>query len=163
MSFDIVEHSDTNTQKLIILQKTLNISRNMQTNSEFAWNALTTGQEIQSKQANKHWTDISYTIGDKIGLSIKNITIDWLSKKLDYRILEYFEDIRNARISVKLQLLQSMNIHNVFYPNLFCKASIDLLSYQVNKPPSPVIINRKEKLKVEEILDARSQQGKLDY
>ena len=56
-----------------------------------------------------------------------------------------------------------MNIHNVFYPNLFCKASIDLLSYQVNKPPSPVIINRKEKLKVEEILDARSQQGKLDY
>ena len=38
-----------------------------------------------------------------------------------------------------------MKIHNIFYPNLLQKTSIDLLISQINKPLFPVIINNEEK------------------
>ncbi len=51
----------------------------------------------------------------------------------------------------------------VFHPNLLRKASKDPLTNQVNEPPPPVIINNEEEWEVEDILDARSHQGKLQY
>lgn len=56
-----------------------------------------------------------------------------------------------------------MKIHNIFYCNLLRKASMDPLTNQVNKPLPPIIINIKEEWEVEDILDARSYQGKLQY
>ncbi len=56
-----------------------------------------------------------------------------------------------------------MKIHNVFHPNLFRKASTNPLTGQINKPASLVIINNKEEWEVEDILDARSHQGKIQY
>ena len=67
-----------------------------------------------------------------------------------------FEIIENKKISVELQLLQSMKILNVFHLNLFQKASINPLTNQVNELPTPIIINNKKKWEVEDILDARS-------
>ena len=78
-------------------------------------------------------------------------------------MLGFFEVIRNKEISVQLQLPQSMKIHNVFHPNLLRKASTDPLINQVNEPPPPVIINNEEEWEVEDILDARSHRGKLQY
>ena len=74
----------------------------------------------------------------------KNITTNWLSKKLDHKMLGFFEIIGNKEVFVKLQLSQSLKIHNVFYLNLLQKTLINLLTNQVNKPPSPVIINNKK-------------------
>ncbi len=74
-----------------------------------------------------------------------------------------FEVIRNKGVSVELQLPQSMKIHNVFHPNLLQKALTDLMTNQVNKPPPLVIINNEEDWEVEDILDVRSHQGKLQY
>ena len=74
-----------------------------------------------------------------------------------------FEVIGNKGVSVELQLPQSMKIHNVFHPNLLRKASTDPLTNQVNEPPPPIIINNEEEWEVEDILDARSHQGKLQY
>ena len=48
----------------------------------------------------------------------KNITINQLSKKLDYKMLGFFKVIENKKVSIKLQLLEYMKIHNVFYLNL---------------------------------------------
>ena len=78
-------------------------------------------------------------------------------------MIRSFEVIKNKEIFVKLQLPQSMKIHNVFHPNLLHKASIDLLSNQVNELPSLVTINNKEEWEVEEIHNARSHRGKLQY
>ena len=74
-----------------------------------------------------------------------------------------FEVIGNKGVSVELQLVQSMKIHNVFHPNLLRKALTDPLTNQVNEPPPPVIINNEEEWEVEDILNARSHQGKLQY
>ena len=141
MSFDIVDFSDASTRKRIHKQKALDISGNMETTWEFAWKAIASAQKSQSKQANKHQKDISYAVGDKVWLSTRNITTDQPSKKLHHKMLGSFEVIGNKRVSVELQLPQSMKIHNVFHPNLLQKASTDALTNQVNEPPPSFIIN----------------------
>lgn len=59
-----------------------------------------------------------------------------------------------------MPLPQSMKIHNVFYPNLLCKALLNPLTNQLNKSPAPVIINIQKKWEVEDIFDATSHYGK---
>ena len=77
MSFDIVDFSNASTCEWIVKQKALDISKNMETTQElFTRKAMAIAQESQSKQANKYWTDISYTVGDKVWLSTRNITTD---------------------------------------------------------------------------------------
>ena len=163
MSFDIVDFSNTSTRKRIFKQKALEISRNMETTWEFVQKAMAVVQKSQLKQADKHRTDISYTVRDKVWLSIRNITMDQLSKKLDHKMLGPFKVIRNKGVLVELQPPQSMKIHNVFHPNLLQKASTDLLTNEVNEAPPPVIINNEEEWEVEDILDAKSHRGKLQY
>ncbi len=56
-----------------------------------------------------------------------------------------------------------MKIYNIFYLNLLRKALIDLLTNQINEPPTPIIINNKEDWEVEDIFNAKSHQNKLQY
>ena len=163
MNFDIVDLSDSSTRERIFKQKALDISGKKETTWDFARKALVAAQKSQSKQADKHWKDIIYAVGDKVWLSTRNITTNRPSKKLDHKMLGPFEVIGNKGVSVELQLPQSMKIHNVFHPNLLRKASTDPLTNQVNEPPPPVIINNKEEWEVEDILDARSDRDKLQY
>ena len=74
-----------------------------------------------------------------------------------------FEVIGMKNISLELQLPQAMKIHNVFHPNLLRKASLNPLTGQVNEPAPPVIVNNEEEWKVENILDARSFRGRIQY
>ncbi len=78
-------------------------------------------------------------------------------------MIESFDVIEKKSISLELQLLQTMKIHNIFYLNLLWKTSIAPLTSQVNKPIPPIIINNKEEWEVEKILDARSHHGKIQY
>ena len=128
ISFDKVKLSNASTREQIFNQKSLDISRNMQTTWEFIRKSLTAAQKSQSKKANKHWKDISYAISNKVWLSTKNITINWLSEKLDHKMLGLFKVIGNKEVFVKLQLLQSMKIYKVFHLNLFWKTSTDPLT-----------------------------------
>ena len=59
-------------------------------------------------------------------------------------MIGFFDVIGKKGISLKLQLPQTMKIHNVFYPNLLQKASTDPLTGQVNEPAPPVIIDNEE-------------------
>lgn len=77
-------------------------------------------------------------------LLTKNITLNQRSKKLDHKILGFFKIIKNKSIFIELQLLQSMKIYNVFYPNLFQKVLKDALTNQINELPPPIIINNKK-------------------
>ncbi len=86
-------------------------------------------------------------MGDKVWLSTRNITIDQPFKKLDHKMLGVFEIIGNKKVSVELQLLQSIKIYNVFHSNLLLKVSIDPLTNQVNEPLLS-IIRKSEKLKI---------------
>ncbi len=124
---------------------------------------MTKAHTNQSNQANKHWKEVFYDIGDKVWLSTKNISTNQLSKKLDHKIIGPFDVIGKKSISLELQRSQAMNIHNVFQPNFFPKTSTDSLTGQVNKPAPPVIINNEEEWEVKDILDARSHRSKIEY
>ena len=76
----------------------------MQTTWEFVQKVLVAAQDSQSKQVNKYRIDITYAVGDKIWLSIKNIINDQSSKKIDHKTLGPLEFKGNKDISVKLQL-----------------------------------------------------------
>ena len=119
MSFDVVDLSDITTRERINKKKAINISETMQLLWKYAQKSLTKAQTSQSNQANKYWKEISYDIGDKIWLSTKNISTDRLSKKLDHKIIGFFDIIEKKSISLELQLPQAMKIHNVFHWNLF--------------------------------------------
>ena len=89
-------------------------------------------------------------------LSTKNINTNQPSKKLDHKIISPFKVIRKKDILLELQLPQAIKIHNVFYPNLLQKVSINLLTGQINKPASSIIINNEEEWEVENIFNAKS-------
>lgn len=76
----------------------------MKITREFAWKAIAIVVESQSKQVDKYGKYISKTVRDKVWLSTRNITTDWPSKNLDYKMLDLFQVIENKKIFVKLQL-----------------------------------------------------------
>ena len=96
-------------------------------------------------------------------LSTKNISTDWPSKKLDYKMIGSFKVIKKKCILLELQLPQTIKIHNVFHPNFLQKASTDPLIGQINEPVPPVIMNNKEEWKFEDIFNARSFWRKIQY
>lgn len=78
-------------------------------------------------------------------------------------MINLFKITKKKDISLKLQLFQAIKIHNVFYPYLLQKASIDLLTSQEKKPAPLVIINKEDKWEVEYIFDTRNYQGRIQY
>ena len=132
MSFDVVDLSDTTTRKRINKKKAINISEAMQSIWKYAQESLTKAQTSQSNQANKYWKEVSYDIGDKMWLSMKNINTDQPSKKLDHKMIGLFDVIGKKNILLELQLPQAMKIHNIFHSNLLRKASTNPLTGQVN-------------------------------
>ena len=76
ISFDVVDLSDTTTRERINKKKAMDISKAMQSIWKYAQESLTKTQTSQSNQANKHWKKVSYNIGYKVWLSIKNISTD---------------------------------------------------------------------------------------
>lgn len=71
-------------------------------------------------------------------------------------MLSFFKIIENKKVFVELQLLQSMNIYNIFHSNLLQKISTNSLTNQVNKFLSFIIINNKKEKKVKNILNTKS-------
>ena len=74
----------------------------MQSIKKYLQKSLTKAQTSQSNQANKHWKKFSYDIEDKIWLSTKNISTDRPSKKLDQKIISFFEVIGKKGILLEL-------------------------------------------------------------
>lgn len=70
--------------------------------------------------------------------------MDQSFKKLNHKILAFFEVIRNKKGSVKLQLAQLIKIPYVFHLDLLQKVLTNFLINQVNEPLPLVIINNKE-------------------
>ena len=52
---------------------------------EWAEAAIASAQQTQEEQANRHrQLAMQFQVGDKVWLNLKNVKIDWPSKKLDW-------------------------------------------------------------------------------
>jgi hypothetical protein len=125
-------------------------------------------QQNQITHVNKHRTIVfEYQIKNQIWLSIKNIQIDRLSKKLNHKMLESFKILKKKKNSYKLDLSNEMNIHSVFHISLLRKNFQNLLLEQFISSSSSLVIDDEQKFDVKDIIDSRlterSINKKLQY
>ena len=123
---------------------------------------MTWSQEQQAKAADRHQRSVEkkYKVDNKVWLLTRNIKTKQPSKKLDHKIIGFYQIKKLVGLSYQLKLPTSMKIHNVFYPSLLCKISANPLSSQHNDFALPVIVNNKEERKVNDILDAKRKRRK---
>ncbi len=108
-----------------------------------------------TKQANRCRSDVTYEIGDFVILSSTNVITARPSKKLDDKMIGPFKVIDKVGSSYRLDLPNSMKIHNVFHPSLLRKAGMDHLPGQRVQPSGPIIIDDQEEWELDDILDSR--------
>ena len=77
------------------------------------------------------------------------------SKKLNYKKIGPYPITEVVGLSYRLELPTSIQIHDVFHPNLFRLAAKDSLSSQINDPPSPIVVNNKKKWEADNIFNAK--------
>ena len=114
-------------------------------------------QERQAEAADQSQKKVEnkYRVGDKVWFLTRNIKTKRPSKKLNHKIIGPYKIKKLVGLSYQLDLPTSMKIHDVFHPSLLWKASANPLPGQHNDPAPPVIVNDKEKRKVNNILDAQ--------
>ena len=100
--------------------KTENLMNWLHTNCEKTQRFFIRAQKYQKKYYNKRWWNIMFKPEQKVWLYIKNIFIKrflWKLNWLHYEFYRILEWIKNQ--IYKLKLLKTLNIHNIFYINLF--------------------------------------------
>ncbi|KAF8752594.1 hypothetical protein RHS01_07510 [Rhizoctonia solani] len=117
----------------------------------------------QSKQcmvAGEEGGLVEFKIGEEVWLNAKNINLKTLSPKLTEQCLGPFRVIEKiSNWAYWLELLPTMQIHNVFYVGLLSKVKRDKKCAFENRPP-PITMDREEEYKVKGITDAEERNRK---
>ena len=97
------------------------------------------------EQINYYKKDITFKKDDLVFLSIKNIVIDKLYKKLNDKMLGSFKVISIINFFYKLKLFEIMRIYNVFHFKFLNFVVINLLFDQKNSSLKNIIVKNKKK------------------
>ena len=98
----------------------------------------------------------NWNVGDKVYLNTKNIKTKRPTKKFDWKNYGPFTIIEKVKShAYKLELPDTMDIHNVFHVNLLSKEHPDRYPDRTPPPPAPFIVDGEEEFPVEAILDIR--------
>ena len=121
--------------------------------------AMATAQQQQEEFANRHRQPaISFRIGDKVWLNLKNVKTDRPSKKFDDKNSKF--TVTEVINSHAYRLDTPPGIDNVFHVSLLRPAGTDPLPSQVvtdTQPPAIISEDGEEEYEVEEILQARTR------
>lgn len=129
---------------------------------EWAQAAMATAQEAQEKAANRGRIQApAYQVGDKVWLSLQNITTDRPSKKLDAKYAKY--TVTEVMGSHNYRLDTPAGIHNIFHTRLLKPAKSTPLPGQVIREPQPPALMFDEDgegmYEIDEILDQKKARG----
>ena len=123
---------------------------------------LTKAVAAQAKHYNLKHKLRKYNIGDFVYLNSRNIKSIHPFKKLNWKFYGPYKVIEPVgKQAYKLNLPQTMKIHNMFHVSLL--EPCDGAHKSNVPPPPPVNIESEDKYKVEEILNSKSHYGKLQY
>jgi len=108
--------------------------------------------------------DPNFKSGDMVWLLTRNIRTTRPCKKLDYKKIGPFKILTKIGSSAyKLDLPDTMRIHNTIHISLLEPYKNNKLPTQRQEPPLPIIIEGEPEYELEEIGDARLYYGKLQY
>ena len=130
---------------------------------KFARKSLVKTRKQMMKQVNKHRKEVDYEIESKMFLNERNIITARSFKKLDDKMLDSFINLDLVDSSYKLELSESMRVHDVFHPDLLRSAVDDLLPDQKNKFSDSIVINDEDEWKIDDILNSRRYRRRLQY
>jgi hypothetical protein len=123
---------DTNSP----VQKAHNIVRKLHEATEWAQTSMAVAQQVQEEQANrKRQAAISYKVGDKVWLDLRNIRTDRKSKKLDAKHAKFTVTKVIGSHSFELNI---KNVHPVFHSDLLRPASDDPFPSQRTNDSQPI-------------------------
>ena len=160
MSFDPVDLSANSTRERIANSTARSIANRMEEVWDFMREEMTKSQVKQVVAANCHRKEPPvYKVENEVFLSTKNIRTERLSKKLDDKNIGPFKIKKLVRLLYQLELPHTMEIYDVFHPNLLWKVADDPLLGQQNIPPPPTVVNDKKEWEVDDILDAKHGRG----
>ncbi|QRW22942.1 Retrotransposable element Tf2 protein [Rhizoctonia solani] len=104
-----------------------------------------------------------YSVGKKVWLDGKNVELRTNSNKLDPKRLGPFEITEKiSSHAYRLNLPETLKIHDVFYVGLLSKVHESLSQPFPNQPP-PETIEGEEEYEVEKIINSKRQRGKWFY
>ncbi len=163
MSFepDVIEYESS--RERLQAAKAEDISENMNKTLKFARESLVKTREQMMKQANKHRKEVDYEVGSKVFLNGRNIVTARPSKKLDDKMLDPFTNLGLVGSSYKLELPESMRVHDVFHSDLLRSAVDDLLPGQKNEPSGSIVVNDEDEWEIDDILNSRRYRRRLQY
>lgn len=131
-----------------------------------AQNSIRKANERFAYWANKHrQKDPNFRVGDQVWLLRRHIKTTRPSSKLDakklgpYRVIE-----RIGQNAYRLDLPDTMRIHNVFNVSLLEKFVPNVHPERMAPPPRMEVVEEQEpQYEVESILDSRMKRGRLQY
>jgi hypothetical protein len=80
-------------------------------------------QQSIERQVNKHQREPDFDVGDSVWVTTKNWKTERPSYKLDYQMVGLYRILEKVRHSYRLNLPQSIRVHQVFSPDKLWKAS----------------------------------------
>jgi hypothetical protein len=110
--------------------------------------------------------EMVFEVGDKVWLSAKHIQTARPLKKLDYKRLGPFKITKVInRNAYRLELPNSMKVHNVFHVSLLDRYAEPVPGQQPSEPQPAISAedSDEEEWEVERILDSRKRYRKLSY
>ena len=104
MSFDPTELSADSTRERLANEKARAITDDMKKVWDFVQQNMKKTQERQAIAADRHRTEVSYSEGDMVWLSTKNIKTERTSKKLDHKMIGPYRVKKLVGSSCQLEL-----------------------------------------------------------
>ncbi len=115
-------------------------------------------------QINKHRRDITYEVDDWIWLSFRNVKTMRLCKDLKDKQLDLYQITVKVSIFYHFRLSVSMkHLHLMFSSKLLQSYSENLLSKQHSESLRSITIKDDEHWKINDILNFRRYQGRIQY
>jgi len=163
MSFepDVIEYESS--RERLQTAKAENISEHMNKTLKFARESLVKTREQMMEQVNKHRKEVDYKVESKMFLNERNIVTARSFKKLDDKMLGSFTNLDLVGSLYKLELPESMRVHDVFHPDLLRPAADDSLPGQKNEPSGSIVVNDEDEWEIDDILDFRRYRRRLQY